>query len=1115
MNTSSNNTQTIEPLFQVEAHESAINSIEVSTDENQFYTCANENVIKCWDFDTGKCVATLSKHESFVNSLNIHKGILYSCDIKGVLISWDVMNYHPLTIFKGHEGKVSSFHNRNDLLFSGGVDHTIKLWNTSNGNLIRQYLAHTDQISQLYATIDQKRLFSSSMDSQAILWDVENSQQILTFKGHQNWVLSMAFDEEKQILYTGSNDCTIKSWDTKSGKCIKTYEGHEYAVVQLLLYNNKIYSGSWDGKIGIFSEKKSKGKFISAHAGKVRVIQMQDSYLVSGGTDGKIKVWNLNNESCVSLLEGHSAPISTIKISPSGAILSGSEDRNIIRWPLVSSYSKSRSRSLSLIQQEKEKITRFKKDFVLKGKNVSQTKVVVTINGKRCHVDSNLNVLEACRKSGANVQSLCYHPSLHPLATCKFCVVEIEGIGHSFKKCCSCATPIREGMNIRTDTDLTKESLRKSLLNLTSKIESRNMNLMSEKMGNSNELTDFLQSSNQCFIDNSTQAVTLDLSKCIDCGRCEQVCSRIQGISVFSLEETEGPHQSTLKVNGKSLSDSDCIYCGLCTYYCPSDALSEFDETHIFEQFLTQKNDYHLVVGIDPSLFTTISELYGKELGAITPGQIVKSLRILGFHTIFSLQFSSDIYAIELSTELMKRLNDTQAILPILTSNCVSSVYMIEKLYPSLIPHLSTTKSPNQIFGSVVKSYFAQKLEKSPENIRCVTITPCIANKYQNKLKNIQSENISDVDLSITVREFGKILQNHSIDLRKLEEDSFDPPFSITSSAGCSFSVAGGVLQSTLRCLYESQTRKEFPKLEMNEVFGIPNMTEGTLMMEGRRIKVAVIDGSSSIRTFLNKVQSGNHDFDFVEIMACPGGCIGGGGQPKSKMNILPKRIVCSNQITSKFSIQNPNDNSDVQTLYTDFFKSPSIHISYEYLHTQNFHPIHYSSLKTKKTPQTKRRQINENIPQKNGLLVLYGSQTGDAETVAFRIGEECSFKAKSRVLEMDSFNFASLQHEKTIIFVTSTFWNGSFPENATSFWNHLKSLSPNSLNKLKFAVFGVGDSFYPHFNIAGKLLFKKLSELSQKSLLPLGEGDYRSPNGYLSALIPWIEDLKKVLTKK
>ncbi|KAJ3429020.1 iron hydrogenase [Anaeramoeba flamelloides] len=1137
-------------------HTKSVKSIV--SDEKYLYSASADKTIRVWSINSGYCVKHFEAHQAPVESLVLQNGVLFSCDSAGEIKSWDVHKQRNINSFFGHTQRITAMGvDKNDRLFSGSSDCSVKLWNAHDGTLKQNFSGHTDIITKLISNTRLNTLFSSSVDQSVIEWDIETGTKKQVFKGHADWIFCMEHDEDKGILYTGSKDKTIKLWDTKTGNNIHTLFGHEYAVVDLCFYKNFLYTGSWDGRIGINNLRKIKKMpvFIDAHEGKIRCLQRYDNLLYSGGNDQTIRVWSLQNNKCKTVFKGHNAPVHEIIIPNQNITISCAKEATICRWPSsMILKQKSQQKMKKLLKKESHLIEMNRNhSYELGSKAGGNKEVNIIINGQHFKVNSKLNILEACRQVGFEIAALCYHPSLGPVGTCRCCVVEIKNKKTSnFQSACSCATDIWEGLEISTDSPSIRKQLMSSLADL--RLKQKNRKLIMKMVGNhdtrgnsrlnkyigkaekrlkfkqqmqkqQNEdfdeeveslLEDLIGKVSNKFVDNSNHAIQVDHTKCIDCTRCVKVCSNIQGMNVYSSVATlTDSLMPAFNTKGLFLNESMCIACGQCSLYCPSGAITEYDQTKNLEALLKTRKKL-VIAGIAPSCRLTMAELFGLQPGDLTTGQCVHILRLLGFHKVFDVQFTADLTIMEEGTELLHRLTDPKATLPMFTSCCPGWINMVEKQYPKLIPHLSSCRSPQQMFGSIIKNYYAKKVRVLPQNIFCVTVMPCTAKKQELLRPQFQNPKtkFKDVDLSLTVREIGRMIKRRGIGLSQLEERDFDNPLGSSTGSAQLFASSGGVMEAALRSAYWLKTSEAFPKLEFKPVRGLEGIKESSLDFDGRQLKIAVVSGGKNIHKFLEPWGTTSFNYDFIEIMACPGGCIGGGGQPRSNKKILPLRIQsCYNREKAQ-NTRSSHENPQIKKLYQEWLKKPYGKIAIKFLHT-TYSPFQFQTDLSSNT-KSKYNERNRGLNPKNSLLILFGSQTGTAQNVAEKITQAINkIGKKIRIMEMNEYEHPiNLKDEKLVIFVSSTFWDGSFPENAINFYNQLKNLQPMSLNKLQYCAFGLGSTSYTKFNNAIKLIDSKLKELGAKEIMKVGLSNREDKNGYATTLNPWLKTLHRIFRK-
>ena len=430
--------------------------------------------------------------------------------------------------------------------------------------------------------------------------------------------------------------------------------------------------------------------------------------------------------------------------------------------------------------------------------------------------------------------------------------------------------------------------------------------------------------------DDSSRSIVRDMSKCILCGRCEEACDKGQGIMVMA-KENRGFETVVVPPYGKKLTDTSCVNCGQCVQVCPVGAISIKDETDlVYEQIDAGK---YMVVQIAPSVRITLAESLGYPPGTVTTGKIVHALRKIGFRKVFDSDFSADLTIMEEGTEFLHRLQNG-GVLPMMTSCCPAWVKFCETYGHERLAHLSTAKSPQQMFGAVIKTFFAQKEGISPDQICSVSVMPCTAKKFECKRKEMQDSGYPDVDISITVEELAKMIRTAGINFGNLDDREFDAPFGLGSGAGQIFGTTGGVMEAALRTVYEVVTGETLEKLEFEEVRGMEGIREASFVMNGQEIRVAVVHGLKNAKTVLDQVKAGTSGYHFIEVMACRGGCVGGGGNAPKTLKKLEERRRALYEEDKKLSLRKSHDNPYVKQLYSEFLGEPLGEKSHKLLHT-------------------------------------------------------------------------------------------------------------------------------------------------------------------------------------
>lgn len=566
----------------------------------------------------------------------------------------------------------------------------------------------------------------------------------------------------------------------------------------------------------------------------------------------------------------------------------------------------------------------------------------IIFNGQEREVPDGITVLEAAQKLGFEIPTLCHHPELEPIGACRVCVVEIEG-ARTLQP--ACTTKVTDGMKIKANSERVKNAIK---FNLSLIMANHPNDCMYCEADQNCELKRLVQKYNvkplfptsdlSNVFDDSSPAITRDLSRCIKCQRCVRVCSEIQGMNIYSMIE-RGYKTIPQTAFDVPVYETNCISCGQCSNLCPVGAIYETPDWRKVLEILDNKEGKVLVAQTAPAVRVAIGEEFGMEPGSISTGKMVAAIRKLGFDYVFDTNFSADLTIMEEGTELIERIKEGGPF-PMFTSCCPGWINLLEKEYPEFIKNVSSAKSPQQMMSSIVKTYFAKKINKDPEEIIMVSIMPCTAKKDeikrpQQKIKLEDGREIQVTDYVLTTRELAKLIKMKQINFLGLPEENYDSPLGTSTGAGAIFGVTGGVMEAALRTAYEAITNKKLPKLEFNEVRGLNGIRETEIDIDGKKLKVAIAHGTANVKKLLDEIKEGNKYYDFVEIMACPGGCIGGGGQPKSlDPDILKKRANAIYTIDERSTLRRSHENPDVQKLYEEFLEKPNSHIAHELLHT-------------------------------------------------------------------------------------------------------------------------------------------------------------------------------------
>lgn len=566
--------------------------------------------------------------------------------------------------------------------------------------------------------------------------------------------------------------------------------------------------------------------------------------------------------------------------------------------------------------------------------------VKLSIDNLETEVPKGTTVLQAARELGVYIPTLCHLQGVNHSSSCRVCLVEAGP-----RLIASCTLAAEEGMQIRTNTPRVRAA-RKTTIELI--LSDHNQECPSCSRSGTCELQDAAQQvgvrqvryagqKSHSLVDASSPSLLRDTSKCILCGRCVAACGNMQTVGAIGFmnrgfDTVIGPAM------GKPLGESACVNCGQCIMACPVGALQEREQMNDVWQAIADPHKF-VVVQVAPAVRVALGEEFGMPVGSRVTGKMVAALRRIGFDKVFDTDFAADLTIMEEGTELLHRLQ-TRSNLPLMTSCCPGWVKFVEHFYPDMLGHLSSCKSPHEMEGALIKSYFAGMMDMDPKRIVVVSVMPCTAKKYEGQREELSNEALQDVDYVLTTRELAWMIKEAGIDFAGLRGESFDNPFGEASGAGVIFGATGGVAEAALRTVYELVAGHELDTVEYTAVRGMEGMKEtAVLLPDGQLIRTVVVHGLGNARKLMDQIRRGERTYDFIEVMACPGGCICGGGQPfteawRDRKQVALSRAGAIYDEDQGSAVRKSHHNPYIRQVYADFLDRPNSPKSHKYLHT-------------------------------------------------------------------------------------------------------------------------------------------------------------------------------------